>query len=305
MFEKYKNIWHFQDFLKEQNENYYQENIKEIFNKLKRFKLFHDLNIYRLKALLRTYIADNLYEIFEEGHYTFIDDILIENLYGKKDYKCICRIINLDKDISQYNRKIDILKRCYDDDVDLHKNKIEIIENINISTINKLKFLYPLNHSIQQYVKDHYDANEINQEYEKELQYHFTDCYCFSDESKNLPCLLQILHLFRNINNPLMDSYLQKNNWYSWYNWKILVENGYNLLKDKNDILHELTKSPVKITWIDLIKYLLENNATIDNNERKSFKTDSKKVLKLLEEYGIKSLDDFATKPQNRDDFRE
>jgi hypothetical protein len=274
MFEEYNHDWEFVNFIRKQNNVFHRENIKDIFNKIKLFQFeIRNLQNENIHVLLTMYITENLDEIYNEGNNEFIEDILIEILYNQRDFKRLSEFINSADRRFQQDRRISYLHIGRNDN-----EVINMIENMNINSFNKIKLLAPFTNTIIEYIKNHYDELEIMQNYEKILDEFY------------IPHIFNFIHHKYDINNDILHEYFNNNKKNIWRRWDILIKHGFDLLRHKNEILNKIILKKITFDRYDLIKYLLENNAVADKNERKLYKSDSKLIIKLLEEHGIKSI---------------
>jgi len=103
--------------------------------------------------------------------------------------------------------------------------------------------------------------------------------YCYRNLNKiNLKLICEVV----NINCNEMDEYILKNIINMEDGYKDLTECGYNFIRLKNEYLEVLCSRVLKYSCLNMIKSLVENGATISNNERIPRSGDSKIVRKYL-----------------------
>jgi len=166
---------------------------------------------------------------------------------------------------------------------------IKLLQNTNnISDTAKLRVLFDfLTYfhgytdedvtELKNYIKDNYDLLGHLNYLIKNIIFNRT-YYSISLNKVSFKLICEVV----NINCNEIDEYILKNILNMEYGYKDLTECGYNFIRLKNEYLEVLCSRVLKYSCLNMIKSLVENGATISNNERIPRSGDSKIVRKYL-----------------------
>jgi hypothetical protein len=158
---------------------------------------------------------------------------------------------------------------------------IDFVENMNIDTYYKLLFLLDRNNF--EYIKEHTDSLEIDKNYELIFKY---DTNEFLKLLKIIPNKNDIIFSLINeiITRKSIDHIM-----YIICCPEQFQDVGYDILIHKDALLKSIVNKHVD-RWYEHLQFLLENGAKLENNQRKKNKSDSKRIIKLFETYGVSSV---------------
>jgi hypothetical protein len=270
-------------------------NLEQIVRKSIEFEILEQIK-YNFKFYLESYFIEhpiefvNYYEFHVEKRTRWdnrekspIFEALIEN----NDYVNGKRLYNAsDKDKYML---IDIYCR----NKEFNTNRL-LFDNMEFTNFEKIKqslclldFRYNDKEPVIPYIENIFQEIQINEIYDDILPWIFDLAFKQHNADQRI---FAVIHQYININNDKLTKYLLDHIESVIIHYQSLQQHGYDFIPNKNKFLDKIINRMQKSESINIIRYLIENDAIPKKMERKKYKTDDQVIVNYLTEHGIRSV---------------